>query len=68
MTPETTVTCCDRRNKVEAGPGGTIVHVGGNGERHCSGQRFTVTTRWTVSRDEVLAVLAAAAGEDEERD
>jgi hypothetical protein len=57
---------CDRHNRyVKAGlKPGDLMHTSGNQEGPCSSQRFTITVRREADRAEVLAELAAMAGED----
>ena len=59
---------CGAHNlEVQAGTGvSPLDHVGGNAGKPCESQVFTRTERVKASRGEVLAELAALAGEDGE--
>jgi hypothetical protein len=63
-----TIIICSASNlRVQAGSGeAPIEHVGGNAGKPCGSQVFTITVRRKADRAEVLAELAALAGEDEE--
>lgn len=65
----TTVLCAVHNRRVTAVSRDghpVLVHVGGNGEAYCSGQKFTITRREPAGREAAIAVLAGTTGEDEE--
>ncbi len=52
---------------VKTGPrDGILIHTSGNQEAVCSGERYTIIVKREGTRAEVLAELAALAGEDGE--
>ena len=58
--------CSTHKRFVRAGPrDGILIHTSGNQEAVCSSERFTIIVRREAARAEVLAELAAMAGEDE---
>ena len=59
---------CSTHNRfVRAGPReGILIHTSGNQEAVCLSERYTIIVKREGTRKEVLAELAALAGEDGE--
>jgi len=53
-----TIVCTAHRRRVKPGPGDLLEHVGGNVDRYCTSEQFTIRREQVTDRGTAGAMLA----------